>query len=226
MPSRSDPRLPALTDHHTSRGLGSGTAAPGSAHHRPGPEPVGRRRTRCSTTPHHCSAYSTPAHAPAWSPRDHPRRVALRLPRVLARRLQRAASTRHLAMLGSQRMARARPKSTAGTRTLISLLALIVRCVGGICGFGGGSLLAPTCSPPGSPPTKPRPRRSPPRSSPRSPASSPSATSSKMSSPRTNHDQPPSSAEHEFIALDSHHDKALPATSLRLRSTHGLTAAG
>lgn len=46
-------------------------------------------------------------------------------------------------MLGSQRMSRARPELGGRNRVLISLLALVVGCAGGIYGIGGGSLLAP-----------------------------------------------------------------------------------
>lgn len=46
-------------------------------------------------------------------------------------------------MLGSQRTTRARPELDRWNRTLISMLALVVGCAGGIYGIGGGSLLAP-----------------------------------------------------------------------------------
>ena len=46
-------------------------------------------------------------------------------------------------MLGSQRLAPARPEPRRAGRALICLLALVVGVLGGIYGIGGGSLLAP-----------------------------------------------------------------------------------
>jgi hypothetical protein len=46
-------------------------------------------------------------------------------------------------LLGSQPIARERPKPSRRARALILLLALVVGVVGGIYGIGGGSLLAP-----------------------------------------------------------------------------------
>ena len=46
-------------------------------------------------------------------------------------------------LLGAQNLKPSRPRPTVRRRRVIWLLALLVGTVGGICGIGGGSLLAP-----------------------------------------------------------------------------------
>ena len=62
--------------------------------------------------------------------------------------------------LGSQRLPPNRPTPGRRGRRAIWALALLIGTVGGIYGIGGGSILAPTATPP----TRSRPRRSPRRS--------------------------------------------------------------
>jgi hypothetical protein len=92
------------------------------------------------------------------------RRAALRRPRVRARRGRRAPSARPLARARKPAPA-AQPPDTHPPRTLRDLaLSLVVGIVGGVYGIGGGSILAPTCSPWATSPMRSRPPRSPLRS--------------------------------------------------------------